>query len=189
MKKLLSLPTVLALTILMMDANAQFSYYPGSNKTVYQPINRNPLDAVRQRYQSASHGMRGGNTNIFIDYATSNGDDTTFASILNMRFAMPVDSFGERYVVVAYDSLHDQTSDIGYNYSDFDSIAIDSLFIPFGHEKNTTGTDTMIVKIVELNPSGYPTTTVLWSETLTAPGTSTLSGQTDWLSFVLYPLA
>src|SRR5688572_27077878 len=112
-------------------------------------LNGNALDAVRQRY--AQNANRQANTDIFIDYGASSGDNATLnAAFINMHFAQN-DSFGDRYVVVAFDSLHDNTSDTGYKYSDFDSVRVDSLFIPFGHENNDGLSDTVIVKLVQLN--------------------------------------
>src|SRR5687768_7281473 len=81
-------------------------------------LNGNALDAVPQRYVQSAN--RQANTDIFIDYGSSSGDNATLnAAFMNMHFAQN-DSFGDRYAVVAFDSLHDNTSDVGYQYSDFD---------------------------------------------------------------------
>src|SRR5262245_4661624 len=85
----------------------------------HQVQNGSALDAVRQRFVQSAN--RQANTDISIDYGSSNGDNATLnAAFMNMHFAQ-TDTFGDRYVVVAFDSLHDRVSNTGYKYSDFDS--------------------------------------------------------------------
>jgi len=179
MKKTLFLFCLLGL-LMASDLTAQNLQQLNSAKQYYHLRNGNPLDVIRQRYTHSAGRMA--NTELLIDYASSNGDDSYLASYMNMHFA-PSDTFGDRYVVVAYDSLHDFTSDIGYKYSDFDSIRIDSVFFSIGHENNDGLSDTLIIKLVQLNASGYPTNTVLWSQTV-ASGIVSLTGGTDWLDLI-----
>jgi len=173
------------------NTNAQNLAISGMEGRRIAPVSLSPLDAVRQRLTRQFAGQRRGVQSIFLDYATANGDDVAFASDMNMHYSLATgDSFSDRYVIVAYDSLHDAISDVGFKYSDFDSIRIDSLYILMGHKHTSSQTDTLIVKIVQLNVLGYPTNTTLWSQTLTAPPGTTFTGMTGgWLAFAARPFA
>lgn len=142
----------------------------------FQRVNTQALDAHRQRYSQTAQRMA--DTPIEIDYGFSDGDTTFFASFINMHFAAPVHNGLERFAVVTFDSLHDAVSNTGHNYSDFDSIRVDSLFFFVGHENNDMQSDTLIVKLVELGAGGYPTDNVLWSRTYTSGAASFVPGQT-----------
>lgn len=176
MKKSLWLFSILSVAI-AFTATAQFNLPQGTQHQYFKTRNGNPLDAIRQRHAQSANRMA--NTEITIDYATSNGDDVLLANYMNMRFAQS-DTFGDRYVVVGFDSLHDQPSNTGYKYSDFDSVRIDSVFFAIGHENNDGVSDSLTVKLVQLSAAGYPTNTVLWSQTFTS-GPTSFTGQSDWL--------
>jgi|GEM_PF-736582 len=165
---------------LAFSTTAQVSFPQGTQQQYFKSQNGNPLDAIRQRHAQSANRMA--NTEIFIDYAASNGDDQQLASFMNTRF-VPIDTFGDRYVVVAFDSLHDDISGTGYKYSDFDSIRIDTVYFAVGHENNDGISDSATVKLVQLNASGYPTNITLWSQTFTS-GAMSFTGQNNWLQFV-----
>jgi len=182
MRKILVLIACFATLFVSQNSIGQNSLPSPNPNQYFRPVNHNPLDAIRQMYQNRSH-QRGVSNEIWLDYAAANGDDTQFAAYMNMDFGMPVDSFGDRYAVVAFDSLHDAVSDIGFEYSQFDSIKIDSLFFSFGHENNSATDDSITLKIVALDNNGYPTSTVLYSISFGSAGGS-FTGQPSWLNFV-----
>lgn len=184
MKKSLWLFSILS-TAIAFTATAQLTIPQGTQQQIFTSRNGNPLDAIRQRHAQSANRMA--NTEILIDYATSNGDDRAFISPMNMRFAQ-ADTFFDRYVVVAFDSLHDDNSDTGYKYSDFDSVRIDTVYFALGHENNDGISDSLTVKLVQLTAAGYPTDITLWSQTFTS-GPGSFTGSSEWDTLAAYFVA
>lgn len=90
-----------------------------------------------------------------------------------------------KYFIVAFDSLHDSystTTTGGYALSTVNNVRVDSIYMFLGQENNSGVADTIITKLVTVNTNGYPTTTVVWDDTLIVnPGDF---GTTDWLQTV-----
>ncbi len=161
---------------LAFSTTAQVNIPQVTQQQFFTARNGNPLDAIRQRYAQSANRLA--NTEILIDYASSNGDDRAFITYMNTRFVQ-TDTFGDRYVVVAFDSLHDDMAGTGYKHSDFDSIRIDTVYFALGHENNDGISDSLTVKLVQLTPAGYPTSTTLWSQTFTS-GSGSFTGSSEW---------
>lgn len=59
-------------------------------------------------------------------------------------------------------------------------LTIDSLFLNIGHQNLSGMNDTLLVKIIQLDATGYPTTTVL--NTITTITNTTMTGGATWLN-------
>lgn len=87
---------------------------------------------------------------------------------LNMNYSYSAGDtlMGEKnYGAVAFDSAYDAYNQVGYAQSSYTNIRVDSLFAIVGHENNSGLDDTLIIKVVTVDSRGYPTATVLWSDT------------------------
>jgi hypothetical protein len=114
--------------------------------------------------------------------------------IWDMNMNYPVSSTSFRYGIVDfYDGTVNQINDSygltdasGYpldvNYTG--ALTIDSIFINAGHQNLSGINDTLMVKVIQLNTSGYPTGTVLHTETL-INNTSFVGGATWFNSGVI----
>jgi hypothetical protein len=102
------------------------------------------------------------------------------------------------YVTVAFDSIVDSYNSGGplpYDHRDYESYTIDSLSANVG-QMNLSGTDdTVLIQILSVDTisgqnfrTGYPTHTVLWSDTAIIPATSPLGADySDIVSLVWAP--
>lgn len=99
---------------------------------------------------------------------------------MNMHYTAPPDT-AWKYCVVAFDSLYDVYNNIGYASSSVTSVTVDSIYAFVGQENNSGIDDTLRVKIVSVNASGYPTTTVLWTNDMIIPSGTPLSPSNEWL--------
>jgi len=116
-----------------------------------------------------------GTTTFFIDYyqaesifyggpVSQGGYYDRFIWSTNMNYNMVLGDTEILYCIVAFDSLYDPYDDVTYDKNSFQSMTIDTIWFEFGHENNSGIDDTLRVKIVSLNSSGYPQeSTVLWS--------------------------
>jgi len=102
-----------------------------------------------------------------------------FAWNFNTNYTFPPDTLSYKYAIVGFDSIHDADAGIGYDYDDILSINVDTVYFIIGHTNITGLQDTFVMKVVALTGNGYPTNTVLWSDTLF---TSVSLSQGDWLS-------
>ena len=155
-----SITGILSLVFLMNSAFAQTVTSPApSAGKYYVPKNISQIKSMKQQLSHNNYaGQRRGAQTIMIDYAASNGDTLFFATDMNMHYTLPPDTFGSRYVVVGYDSLHDAVSDVGFKYSDFDSVRIDSLLLWLGHKhaspKFRVPIDLRLCPLTGCRPSG-----------------------------------
>ena len=152
---------------------------PGNGVTLRSP--KNVPD--KSKYAQNSRA-----TNIILDYDSAdafvwgNGgiEYGRFIWDMNSRFSGRPDSATIGYAVVAYDSIYDPYTMSAYSNGGIFDMTIDSILIFMGHENNSGTNDTIIVKIIDLLPNGYPTNTVLWRDTfITNTG---LSMNNDWFS-------
>jgi len=126
-----------------------------------------------------------GQTSFYVNYSVSNGDSTFVLFSVNNNFTNSnPNTF--KYIIVDYDTLHDVDSNIGYLY-DSTCTTVDSIFYEYGHKNNSGSNDTIVVKIITLNSKGYPTNTVLWSDTTITDSTLTGPKWTDLEVRKLFP--
>jgi hypothetical protein len=67
---------------------------------------------------------------------------------------------------VAFDTLLDATTGMGYAPASVSGVTVDSLYIPIAQSNASGKNDTLVVQIVSVSATGTPTTTVLWSQSL-----------------------
>jgi hypothetical protein len=94
-----------------------------------------------------------------------------------------------RYVVVAFDTINDTyngAGPMGYSPSVVTSVRVDSIFVIFGQENNSSTKDTLIVKLMNVNINGYPSSTVHWADTIIFP--DDVPHGTNWLQARLLSL-
>ncbi len=87
--------------------------------------------------------------------------------------------------IVDFSDLYDSytTGSPAVAFNTFNTYNVDSIFLLCGHENNSGTNDTIIFKIVSLTGAGYPTTTILHTDTIiTNVG---LSSGNDWLTTAL----
>jgi hypothetical protein len=107
---------------------------------------------------------------------------------MNMNYDLTVGDTNLSYIVVDFSSFWDANYGLGpYSIasSSFNTYTIDSVFILAGHENNSSQPDTIIVKTIALNGSGYPqVNTVLDRDTIiSSSANSYLFGTAnDWLT-------
>lgn len=122
---------------------------------------------------TSSFSMMPPPTSIYIDYDyTENnawfgfpsGGYSNYIWPMNMRYN-GADSMW-RYGMVAFDSLYNYNTSTGYNSSSVSSVIVDSILLRFGHSNLSGTTDTIIAKLLAVDNNGYPTNTILWSDTV-----------------------
>ena len=74
MRKILVLIACFATLFVSQNSIGQNSLPSPNPNQYFRPVNHNPLDAIRQMYQSRSH-QRGVSNEIWLDYAAANGED------------------------------------------------------------------------------------------------------------------
>ena len=102
---------------------------------------------------------------------------------MNMNYDLTLGDTNLTYAVVDFSSFWDSYNVSGpapVANSTFNTYTIDSVFILGGHENNSTMPDTIIIKTIALNGTGYPqTANVLFRDTVIATQFGTTN---DWLT-------
>ncbi len=109
---------------------------------------------------TAFNGTRA-NTSFTMDYDVTSGNDAAFIWWLNDGYTAGGDL---NYALVTYDSLITQDS-VAYDY-DLHTVLVDSIDVIVSHRNSSGMEDTLVVSMVELDATGFPTTSVLWSDSL-----------------------
>lgn len=150
------------------------------------PFNASPHvpHTVPQKNYEKKAGEHRGQIGMYVDYDASEEANVAsyarFAWDFNTNYTNPPDTFTYTYVIVGFDSVYDVSTDIGYAYDQVQEIVVDTIFFALGHVNISGQNDTLILDVIALNANGYPTNTVLWSDTtITA---TTLTGP-SWLNF------
>lgn len=92
------------------------------------------------------------------------------------------------HVIVSYPTLQafdDVNGTSVVPWSNVVNCTIDTVWIQMGHENNSGTTDTVRVRIVDLNNSGRPTNTVLWEEIITTD--TSFTGGANWTNSTFRP--
>lgn len=173
------------LLLILLGLSVYAGNTPGNGVTLRSPKNF----PDKSKYFQNSRA-----TNIILDYDSADAlswsmggiDYARFIWDMNSRFSGRPDSATIGHIVVAYDSLFDPYTETAYSNGGVFDITVDSIIAFIGHENNSGANDTLIVKIVDLASNGYPTNTVLWSDTIiTDMGASP---NNDWSSVVALTL-
>ena len=97
-----------------------------------------------------------------------------------------------KYCIVAFDSLVDinpantSTGPVSYSYSNFTSLYLDSIQIACGQQNWSGIDDTLEVVVLAVDANGYPTSTILATQTMIIPATNPLSTGNSWYNLA-YP--
>lgn len=177
MKKIYS---VVACALLTLGMNAQ------SLQTVPAGA-RTPHNTQRSNPPTTQSSM-----SIYVDYDyldeaynvdSLGGIYTRYIWDMNMNYDLAMGDTNLTYAVVDFSSFWDSYNTNGpasVASSTFNTYVIDSVYILGGHENNSGQNDTIIVKTIALNGSGYPqTSNVLDSDTIIAMQFGTAN---DWLT-------
>lgn len=119
-----------------------------------------------------------------IDYGRSDennvGSYARLAWDFNTSYKYP--PFEHAYVnaVVAFDSIHDLHTDVGYANSSFNWMTVDTIGFWLGHKNISGENDTVVVSVIALSAMGHPTDTVLWADSIIT--NTSLTGP-SWLNF------
>lgn len=142
--------------------------------------------SLPQKHSSHDGLMRGGTLPMFIDYDWSEQWASAiynhFAWMFNDNFAPASETM--KYAIVDFDTIYDRDTDVGYSYSGFSSVKVDTIYVALGHVNLSGQNDTFIVSAISLDATGYPTSIVLWSDTLVT--NTSLTGP-SWLNFANFP--
>ena len=138
-------------------------------------------------YTSVRYGSAATPLNLYsfyIDYDSADAAYWGAASYARqmwlMNDAYTTSDSAFKYFIVAFDTIQNSYAFISYPNSVIYQTKIDSISMRIGHENNSGTADTIIVKIINLTTAGYPTTSVLWADTLiTSTGLSTAN---NWLN-------
>jgi len=201
MKKVYKFIATIGLSVLAVGAFAQNM----DNVTMSKVTRR--IATTTNPVKAKAHRPMGATTYAFLDYPFS---DSAYATQLsesylgspsigqyyiqdfNMHYVtadtgkdapngQPVNVLLVRNVAVAFDSILDAASGMGYTGN---NLTVDSLFIPVGQANTSGKNDTLIISVVTLGAYGIPSTTVLWTDTikqdtgLSGKGNSWLQGHT-----------
>jgi len=151
---------------LLLIAGIGFAQIP-ANKVGVKPANEVKKE-ISKTSDKATH-------TFFIDYyqAESNfyggpvsqgGYFDRYIWDINMNYSTALGDTNHLYCITAFDSLYDPYDDITYDKNSILSMTVDSIWFEFGHENNSGVNDTLRVKIIGLDASGYPQeNNVLWS--------------------------
>lgn len=170
--------------LFVIHCNVLFSQWITGSKPIPFPVNNLP------GYYSTEKS--GGS--LVINYDLS---DETDAGLLNYKRAIwPVNQHYNTlssdslftYLICGFDSLIDPTNTYPFSYSSIPAFQIDSVWIALGHENNSGLHDTLIIQLITLNASGYPSSQIMWTDTLFfSSGQSTFNQWTNPLILSLAP--
>lgn len=145
--------------------------YVTSQQKFSTPLNSISPEAIST--QNSAMSQMPGLINIYMDYdyaeqltwfGATGGGYSNFIWPMNMRYN-GLDS-AWKYGTIVYDSLYDYPSATGYNSNTVSSVIVDSILVRFGHENASATMDTIIAKLLSVDNNGYPTSTVLWEDTI-----------------------
>ncbi|MBI4944771.1 MAG: T9SS type A sorting domain-containing protein [Bacteroidetes bacterium] len=184
MKKIFTL-IVLFVLFLFHTANAQTPVLSSAPNSMEIKFER-PSFSIQKKLSAP---LVSPNYSLFLDYDDADAfvwgaNNNISAHFMNMHVS--TDSI-YRYCVVAFDSLYDLSQlDVNGNppvdwaYKNVTGVTVDTILAVVGQENNSGINDTLRVKIVSVNASGYPTTTVLWSHDTIIPSGTPISPSNDW---------
>jgi hypothetical protein len=106
---------------------------------------------------------------------------------MNMRYSYTAGDTSLKWASVDFSDFYDSyNTNSAIAFNTFNSYVVDSVFFIGGHENNSGQNDTLVVALIQLNGSAYPTSTVLWSDTIIS--NTGLSNGNDWLTTALVAL-
>jgi hypothetical protein len=100
----------------------------------------------------------------------------------NMRYQINEGDTAWNYCIVAFDTLYDWNTGQTIENTDVSTFNIDSIYMIAGHENNSGLMDTIIIKVIKLASTGFPGSTVIWSDTTY---TDVSLSDPDWLNSVV----
>ncbi|MCC7301486.1 MAG: T9SS type A sorting domain-containing protein [Bacteroidia bacterium] len=175
---------IIAVVLLMGGAMfAQTQNIPMNPRTkLHRPIN----NVVKPSHLNGPEAI----SSFIVDYDTADaytwwtGGDTydRFIWDMNWNYNAAQGDTALKYVVTAFDTIIDSyanPSPVGYPLNSVQQVKVDSIYFIIGQENNSTTDDTLIVKLMNVNANGYPSTTVYWSDTLYFP--QDIPHGTNWL--------
>jgi hypothetical protein len=172
-----------ASVLLLIHGSTMFGQWIAGGNSIPFPVNNFP------GYYSAE--KTGGS--LVINYDLS--DETDAGSFSYKRAIWPVNLNYDTlatdslftYLICGFDSLIDPTNTYSFSFSTISNFQIDSIWIGLGHENNTGLNDTLIIQLITLNASGYPSSQMMWADTLVFSSGQSLSNQ--WTNPLILPLS
>lgn len=105
--------------------------------------------------------------NYFLDYDAYDSDFHTMQTFVINSNTRDTSAFGMHKHYVAFDTLvvtPDGVSNFEFfNRGDYVAMVVDTIYMRFHHQKQSSTNDTLTIRIVDLDANGRPTTNVLWS--------------------------
>ncbi len=101
---------------------------------------------------------------------------------MNWNYNSALGDTSLKYMSVSFDTIVDSYAlpiPIGYAPNAVQSVRVDSIYMIIGQENNSTFDDTLIIKLMNVNGNGYPSTTVYWADTVYFP--QDIPHGTNWL--------
>lgn len=176
---------MLASVFVFIHCHALYSQWITGNQPIPFPVNNFP------NYYNTSEKSGG---SLIVNYDLS--DETGAGSINYKRAIWPVNKNFDTlstdslftYLICGFDSLIDPSNTYPFSYTTISAFQIDSIWIGLGHENNSGMNDTLIIQLLSLNASGYPSQQVMWADTLVfSSGQSSLNQWTNWFILRLAP--
>ena len=177
--------TLLILLGLSLISSLTFAQLNESSKKYFHDVSEKVNFFNQQQSQTPDGPDRAGGVTHEIRYPVR--DITGLSQIT--AFIYPIhddytinDTFTLNYVIVAYDSMHDTKTNLPFSYLPTDNPFIDSITIQLQHINNSGSNNSIILTIIELDPNGYPTSNILWQDSMVS-NTSLTNGNIDFLTF------
>ena len=154
----------------------------GPNIKLHRPLNIPPKPTLNPGPEAVAA--------FIIDYDSADayswwtGGDTYDRYIWdnNWNYNAALGDTSLKYIVTTFDTIIDTYASpipMGYPPAAIQQVRVDSIYIVMGQENNSTFDDTLIVKLMNVNANGYPSTTIYWADTLYFP--TDIPHGTNWL--------
>jgi hypothetical protein len=165
------------------------------NSTVQKSVNPNAYAAQRESNPVSAQATMP----VYVDYGFMdedfqvNSQGFTYARYIwdmNMNYDLASGDTSLRWGTVDFNPLYDSyNGSVQIPTTTYNTITIDSIFFSAGHSNYSGLNDTILVKIIQCNSAGYPTTTAVTLHTDTIISNASITGSTTWLSSATFFVA
>lgn len=183
--------TLIATFIGVSAFSQSISSTPGGHRPL-NPVQKSVNPYVYSAQRNANPTSVQATLPIYVDYGFMDDDfqvntqGFTYARYIwdmNMRYDYLAGDTSLKWATVDFNPLYDSyNGSIQIPTTTYNTVVIDTIFFNAGHSNYSGLNDTVLVKIVQCNSAGYPTTTAVVLHTDTIISNTSMTGSTTWLS-------